>query len=73
MPEPPFIIPGQTGNREETGLVSWTVPWYVESLDDIFSVGYEPPLAGLIEVSRRWSQIGSSRSSLPACQATLTP
>jgi len=57
MPEPPFIIPGQTGNREETGLVSWTVPWYVESLDDIFSVGYEPPLAGLIEVSRRWSQI----------------
>lgn len=57
MPEAPFIVPGQTGNREETGLVSWTVPWYVESLSDIFSVGGEPPLAGLIEVGRTWSQI----------------
>lgn len=48
---------GQGGDRDELGMVTWTVPYYVEDPIDIFAVGKTPPLDGLKEVGRSWSDI----------------
>jgi len=46
-----FQTTGLKGSRDKTGLVSITVPFYVETLDEAFRVGGSPPV-GLHEDSR---------------------
>lgn len=50
-------MPGQKGEVDEKGVVTWTVPYFVESLSDIFVVGDEPPVEGMKEVGRSWTDI----------------
>lgn len=53
-----FQMPGQKGSIDDKGVVQWTVPYFVEDLADVLSVGAQPPLSGLIEVGRNWSDDG---------------
>ena len=57
MATAPFKSSGQSGSRDEHQMVSWDVPWYVESSADVFDVGDEPPLVGLVETGRNFSQV----------------
>ena len=50
-------MPGQKGEVDEKGVVTWTVPYFVESLSDIFVVGDGPPVEGMKEVGRSWTDI----------------
>ena len=50
-------MPGQKGEVDEKGVVTWTVPYFVESLSDIFVVGGGPPVEGMKEVGRSWTDI----------------
>ena len=50
-------MPGQKGELDENGVVTWTIPYFVEDLSEIFVVGGEPPVAGMKEVGRSWSDI----------------
>lgn len=52
-----FQIPGQKGNVSKEGVVTWTVPYFVEDLSDVLIIGDKPPVAGLIEVGRSWTDI----------------
>ena len=52
-----FQMPGQKGEVDEKGVVTWTVPYFVESLSDIFVVGDGPPVEGMKEVGRSWTDI----------------
>lgn len=56
MSRPPFRTTGTKGTRDETGLLSVSVPYYVPSEGDILTVGAEPPL-GLKEVGRTWGDV----------------
>lgn len=48
---------GTTGNRNaKTGVISLTIPFHVDSLDEVLSVGLEPPF-GLQEMERDWDDI----------------
>ena len=53
MATPPFRRNGTKGTRDETGLISITVPYYVATEMDALNVGLEPPY-GLKEVGRDW-------------------
>lgn len=55
MADAPFQMPGQTGRREQTGIVTWTIPWFVDSTDDVFTVGQDAPVEGLREIDRVWT------------------
>ena len=50
-----FQMPGQKGSIDDKGVVQWTVPYFVEDLASVLAAGKEPPLPGLIEVGRTWS------------------
>lgn len=50
-------MPGQKGELDEKGIVTWTVPYFVEDLSEIFVVGEDPPVSGMKEVGRSWSDI----------------
>lgn len=52
-----FQMPGQKGNVSKEGIVTWTVPYFVEDLADVFTVGRTPPASGLAEVARSWTDI----------------
>lgn len=52
-----FQMPGQRGSVDDKGVVTWTIPYFVEDLADIFVVGSSPPLAGMKESGRTWSDI----------------
>lgn len=56
----PFKMSGQTGRREEIGIVTWTVPWFSPDLNNITLVGADPPVTGLKETGRTWSGIEGS-------------
>lgn len=51
----PFELHGEQGDQDELGVVTWMIPYYVESKAAIFTVG-EPPMPGLSERrgGRRW-------------------
>ena len=51
---------GAKGSKDEQGIVSWTIPYFVEEIADIFTVGTEPPYAGLLETGRSWSDISGA-------------
>lgn len=51
----PFQMPGQQGSLDDTGIIQWTVPYFVENLADVLTVGQEPPLKGLVETGRTWT------------------
>lgn len=52
-----FQTIGQRGSRDDKGVISWTIPYIVEDLSEIFTVGTKPPLDGLAEVSRGWGDV----------------
>lgn len=52
-----FQMSGQKGGVDETGIVTWTVPYFTDNLSDIFIVGGNPPMEWLKEVGRSWSDI----------------
>jgi hypothetical protein len=47
---------GTKGSRDDTGLLSITVPFYVPDEAEVLTVGIEPPF-GLVEVGREWSDV----------------
>lgn len=49
-------MPGTKGSRDETGLLSVSVPYYAPTEADVLTVGLEPPF-GLKEVNREWDDI----------------
>jgi len=51
-----FRTTGTAGTRDETGLLSVTVPYYVPSEDEVLTIGLDAPL-GLQEVGRDWSDV----------------
>lgn len=48
---------GQKGEVDDKGVVTWSVPYFVEDLSEIFTVGGKPPVEGMREVGRAWSDI----------------
>lgn len=48
---------GQKGQVDDKGVVTWTIPYFVEELSEVFSVGVTPPVEGLREVGRSWTDI----------------
>ncbi len=48
---------GQKGQVDDKGVVTWTIPYFVEELSEVFSVGVIPPVEGLREVGRSWTDI----------------
>ena len=51
-----FRSNGTKGSRDDTGLLSVSVPYYVPTEQEILTVGLEPPY-GLTEVGRDWSDV----------------
>ncbi len=47
---------GTEGSRDDTGLITLSVPYFVSTLSDALTIGKEPPL-GLEEVGRDWEDI----------------
>jgi hypothetical protein len=52
-----FQMSGQKGQVDDKGVVTWTIPYFVEELSEVFSVGVIPPVEGLREVGRSWTDI----------------
>ena len=52
-----FQMPGQKGDVDDKGVVTWTVPYFVEDLSEVFTVGTAPPVGGIKEVGRSWGDI----------------
>ena len=52
-----FQMPGQKGQVDDKGIVTWTVPYFVEDLAEIFTIGTAPPVLGMREVGRTWGDI----------------
>ena len=52
-----FQMAGQKGQVDDKGVVTWTIPYFVEELSEVFSVGVMPPVEGLREVGRSWTDI----------------
>lgn len=50
-------MPGQKGEVDKNGVVTWTVPYFVEDLSEVFVVGEDPPVDGMKEISRSWTDI----------------
>jgi len=51
-----FQMSGEAGQKDDQNVVSWTLSYFVEKVEEIFTVG-EPPHPGLKEVGREWSDI----------------
>jgi hypothetical protein len=47
---------GTKGARDKTGLITLSIPWYVDSLAEVLTVSQEAPL-GLVEINRDWTDI----------------
>lgn len=50
---------GTTGSRDKTGLLSITIPYHVDRLEEVLTVGLTPPF-GLTEQDRKWDDIEGS-------------
>lgn len=60
-------MPGTKGSRDQTGLLSLTVPFYVATESEVLTVGIEAPFE-LEEISREWDDI----EGLEGFQVTVT-
>src|ERR1700760_4110777 len=52
-----FAMLGARGGRDKKGVVTLTVPYFVQLLQDCLTVGASPPFEGLIETDRTWDQM----------------
>ena len=53
-----FKTIGKSGGTDENGLSRITVPWYVDSIDQVWSVGRDA-VEGLPAMSRTFTQLGN--------------